>query len=400
MYYTIDNTQSSPPKQTEYKEINKWDDLPLNINLLRGIYSYGFDEPSAIQKKAILPILDGRDVIAQAQSGTGKTGAFTISALNSIDLSKQEVQVIILAPTHELVNQINKVIQGLSSFMEGFSSKTLLGGSSVQEDIDFLKKSPPHLVVGCTGRVHDLIKRRAFNTAHLKLCILDEADEMLSNGFKDAFYNIFQQIPSSTQIALFSATLPEPILTLTGKFMRDPVRIIMRTEELNLEGIHQYYVAVSNDESKYETLKNIFEELSFTQVIIYANSVNRVVYLYNAMLNEGFSVSCIHSNMTKSERNTILNEFRAGGIRVLISSNLTARGIDVQQVNTVINFDFPRSTETYLHRIGRSGRWGRKGTAINFITRQDFHYMRNTETHYGVKMDEFTCITNTLGNSV
>lgn len=391
MYSTPENIISMTEKQTEYKEISKWDDLPISMPLLRGIFSHGFDEPSSIQKKAILPIIEGRDVIAQAQSGTGKTGAFTVAALNAIDLSNKSVQVIILAPTHELVNQINKVILEISSFMDGFVSKTLLGGSSVQEDIDFLKKTPPHLVVGCTGRIHDLIKRRAFDVSNLKLCILDEADEMLSNGFKEAFYNIFQQIPSSTQIALFSATLPDPILLLTEKFMRTPVRITMKSEELNLDGIIQYYVSVSDDESKYGTLKNIFEEVSFSHVIIYANSVNRVVYLYNAMQNDGFSVACIHSNMTKTERSAILNEFRSGSIRMLISSNLTARGIDVQQVNTVINFDFPRSTETYLHRIGRSGRWGRKGTAINFITRHDYHYMHNTETHYGIKMDEFTC---------
>lgn len=389
MYSNTEETGDIIEKQTEYKEIARWDDLPISMEILRGIFNYGFDEPSSIQKKAILPIMEGRDVIAQAQSGTGKTGAFTVAALNAIDLTKKEVQAIILAPTHELVNQIQKVVEGISPFMEGFVSKTLLGGSSVQEDIDFLRRTPPHLVIGCTGRIHDLLKRRALDVSNLKLCVLDEADEMLSNGFKEAFYNIFQQIPSSTQIALFSATLPEPILLLTEKFMRNPVSITMKSEELNLDGIKQYYAAVMNDQSKYETLKNIFEELSFSQVIIYANSVNRVIDLYKAMQNDGFSVACIHSNMTKTERNAILGEFRSGAMRILISSNLTARGIDVQQVNTVINFDFPRSTETYLHRIGRSGRWGRKGTAINFVSRSDFHFMKNTERHYGVKMEEF-----------
>lgn len=393
--YSNSPKMNTTSDEIKYKEIQSWDELPINENLLRGIFSYGFETPSAIQKKAILPIIEGNDIIAQAQSGTGKTGAFTVGALQKIDLSLKEVQVIILAPTHELVHQIQSVIKGFSSFMDGFECRTLLGGTPIQDDIQLLRQSPPHVVVGCTGRMHDMIKRRALNVSNLKLCVLDEADEMLSNGFKEAFYNIFQQIPTTTQIALFSATLPESVLQLTEKFMRNPVKITMKSEELNLDGIRQYYCTVYNDQSKYEALKNIFEEITFSQVIIYVNSVSRVNDLFNAMKNDGFSVLSIHSNMSKEERNSVIQQFKSGGFRMLISSNLTARGIDIQQVDTVINFDFPKSTETYLHRIGRSGRWGRKGTAINFATRQDFHYLRNTETHYGIKMEEFNISSTT-----
>jgi translation initiation factor 4A len=256
------------------------------------------------------------------------------------------------------------------------------------EDMQDLKENSPHIVVGCTGRVFDMIKRGALDTRNVKTCVLDEADEMLSIGFKDQIYNIFQTLPSNVQIALFSATMPEPIIQITEKFMREPVKIMMAPEELNLEGITQYYVAMYNDNAKYDHLKSIFQQLTISQTIIYANNVARVIELHDAMLAEGFSVCCIHSNMPKSERKNIINLFRKGERRVLISSNITARGIDVQQVNIVINFDIPKSVETYLHRIGRSGRWGRKGIAINFVTKQDIFCMRNIERHYNINIQE------------
>lgn len=372
----------------ETKRIESWDDLSLDEGILRSIYSYGFENPSEIQKKAINPIIEGQDLIAQAQSGTGKTGAFVIGALSKIDVSQANTQIIILAPTHELVNQIHSVVLNLSTFVDGLITKTLVGGTSVIDEIQEMKVNPPHLVVGCTGRVFDMAKRGALNTRYTKLCVLDEADEMLSIGFKDQIYNIFQMLPSNVQVALFSATMPEPIVRITERFMRNPTKIMMAPEELNLEGIKQYYVAMYNDHAKYDRLKDLFQSLSASQTIIYANNVARVMDLYHAMIEDGFSVCCIHSNMTKPERKDVITKFRAGNYRMLISSNITARGIDVQQVNTVINFDIPRSPETYLHRIGRSGRWGRKGVAINFVTKQDVYCMKNIEVYYKVDIQE------------
>jgi translation initiation factor 4A len=305
-----------------------------------------------------------------------------------VNVALKETQIVMLVPTHELANQIYRVVTSLSVFMEGLVVKTLLGGTPVHEDLEDLKNNTPHIIIGCTGRVYDMLRRRAMSLDYLQLCILDEADEMLSQGFKEQIYNIFQIMPANIQIALFSATMPEPMMKLTEKFMRDPVSIVMKTEELNLDGIRQYYIAIPDDRAKYDTLKSIFEQLTISQTIIYANSVNRVMDLYNAMLEEGFSVCCIHSNMNKIDRNVVITGFRSGAYRVLISSNLTARGIDVQQVNTVINFDIPRSTETYLHRIGRSGRWGRKGTAINFVTKHDIQYMKAIEKHYSIDIAE------------
>ena len=368
--------------------IKSWTDLELKSDILRGIYAIGFENPSAIQKKAIYPILQKHDVIGQAQSGTGKTRTFSISALQTVDLTVKQVQVMIVVPTHELVLQIHSVIEKIGQFMEGLVVKTLIGGTSINEDMYCLRQETPHIVVGCTGRIYDMIRRKALNPNHIQLCILDEADEMLSRGFSEQIYDIFQCLPYSVQIALFSATMPPPILKLTEKFMRDPVKIMMKPEELNLEGINQFYLAMANDGSKYSTLKSLFEQLTITQTIIYVNSVVRVSELFEAMTEEGFSVCAIHSNMKKEERYDVIEKFRNGVYRVLISSNITARGLDIQQVSTVINFDIPKSTETYLHRIGRSGRWGRKGTAINFVTKHDVMYMRNIEKHYGVDIKE------------
>jgi len=369
-------------------EVKTWDDLGLPDGILRSVYNYGFESPSEIQKKAIPPMLAKSDVIAQAQSGTGKTGAFVLGALSQIDLSQSTTQVVILAPTHELVSQIHTVIQKLSAFLTGLVARIVVGGTSISDDIRSFKTEVPHIVVGCTGRMFDMMKRGAIGTRHIKLCILDEADEMLSFGFKEQMYNIFQLLPLNVQVALFSATMPEPIMKITEKFMRDPVRIMMAPEELNLEGIQQYYVAMYNDSAKCDRLKQLFQSLTASQTIIYANNVTRVVDLYQAMQEDGFSVCCLHSNMSKQERKDVIGQFRSGTYRVLISSNITARGIDVQQVNTVINFDIPKSPETYLHRIGRSGRWGRKGVAINFVTKHDVVFMKDIEKYYRINIEE------------
>jgi translation initiation factor 4A len=369
-------------------ELKTWDDLNIDSVIMRSIYAYGFENPSEIQKKAIPPIKANMDLIAQAQSGTGKTGAFVIGVLSQINHTKQATQAIVLAPTHELVSQIHSVFCNLSHYMEGIVVRKMVGGTPISDDIQELREQTPHIIVGCTGRVFDMIKRRAISVADVRTCVLDEADEMLSIGFKDQIYNIFKQLPADVQIALFSATMPPAILQLTEKFMRDPVRITMLPQELNLEGIKQYFVALHTDYDKIERLKELFSMLTVSQTIIYANDVRRVKDLHQAMLDDGFSVCCIHRDMTKQERNETITKFRDGRFRTLISSNITARGIDVQQVNTVINFDIPRSVDTYLHRIGRSGRWGRKGVAINFMTKSDVWHMKNIERHYNINIEE------------
>ena len=387
-YNSTESLQNVDVDVEEVQEIKTWDDLNIDSNILRAIYAYGFENPSYIQKRAIKPIQNGSDLIAQAQSGTGKTGAFVIGALSRLDVAQKTTQIIVLVPTHELVSQIYGVFCSMSSFIEGVVIRKMVGGTIVSDEIQELRNQVPHIVIGCTGRVFDMIKRRALSTREIKLCILDEADEMLSVGFKDQIYNIFQQLPSNVQIALFSATMPPAILQLTGKFMRDPVKITKKPEELNLDGIKQYFIAMHNDHDKIDCLKDLFSRLTASQTIIYANDVRRVKDLYDVMVKEDFPVCCIHRDMSKQERTTTITQFRNGEYRMLISSNITARGIDVQQVNTVINFDIPRSVDTYLHRIGRSGRWGRKGIAVNFVTKMDIQQMKIIEQHYNTSIDE------------
>jgi translation initiation factor 4A len=369
-------------------EIKSWDEIDMNPNILRGIFSHGFEKPSPIQQKAILPIIKGRDIIAQAQSGTGKTATFTIGALSLLDLNKSSTQILILSPTRELAEQTSCVIKSIGSMMTGLRLQTLFGGSHVEDVSLFSNKNIPHIICGCPGKVYDMMRRDRIDTKNIRLVVLDEADEMLSSGFKEQVYNIFQYLNNDIQVALFSATMPSHLTSIVQKIMRNPVKICVKSEMLTLEGISQFYVAVDDDKQKYATLKHIFSFLSVSQCIIYCNSVKRVIDLYEAMKEDSFPVSCIHSNMDKSERHKSFNDFRCGSSRVLISSNVTARGIDIQQVSIVINFDLPKCIHTYLHRIGRSGRWGRKGVGINFITRRDIYKMKEIEQHYACEVRE------------
>jgi translation initiation factor 4A len=369
-------------------EINNWDELDLDTNLLRGIFSYGFEKPSPIQQKAIKPIISGKDVVAQAQSGTGKTATFTIGALSNIDLTCNYTQVLVLSPTKELTIQTAKVFESLGSMMDGLRVQRLYGGSIIEEGSSFSNKNSPHVICGCPGRVFDMMRRDKISSKKIKLVILDEADEMLSSGFKDQVYNIFQYLNNEIQVVLVSATLPESLDSIINKIMRDPIKISVKREMLTLEGIKQFYIAVDDDRQKYATLKDLFSHLSIAQCIIYCNSIKRVQDLYEAMKEDEFPVCRIHSSMDKTEREIAFNDFKFGKSRVLISSNVTARGIDIQQVNIVINFDLPKCVNNYLHRIGRSGRWGRKGVGINLITRRDVIKMKEIESHYLTQINE------------
>jgi superfamily II DNA/RNA helicase len=233
-----------------------------------------------------------------------------------------------------------------------------------------------------------MIVRKHLKVSQVKMLVLDEADEMLSKGFKDQIYNIFQNLSEDLQLVLFSATIPQDILALSQKIMRNPVKITVDKEKLNLECIQQYFVALHDDLNKYDTLKDLFSVISLNQCIIYCNNVKRVIDLHHAMLNDGYSVCSIHSSMDRSQRNQAFQSFKNGNYRVLISSDITSRGIDIQHVSTVINFDIPKCAHTYLHRIGRSGRWGRKGLGINFITKYDKEMMETIEKHYQTEIKE------------
>lgn len=363
-----------------------FDSLALKEDLLRGIYAYGYEKPSAIQQRAILPITKGRDVIAQAQSGTGKTATFSIGVLQSIDAGLRETQALVLAPTRELATQTQSVILALGDYMN-VQVHACIGGTKVGEDVKKLDYGQ-HVVVGTPGRVFDMIRRKNLRTRNIKLLVLDEADEMLSRGFKEQIYDIYRYLPPSTQIVLVSATLPPEVLDITSKFMTDPIRVLVKRDELTLEGIKQFFVAVEKEDWKFDTLCDLYDTLTITQAVIFCNTKRKVDWLTDKMREANFTVSAMHGEMPQKERDAIMQEFRSGASRVLITTDVWARGIDVQQVSLVINYDLPFNREAYLHRIGRSGRFGRKGVAINFVTEEDVKVLHDIEQYYSTQIDE------------
>lgn len=366
--------------------IPTFDGLGLREDLLRGIYSYGFEKPSAIQQRAIKAITKGRDVIAQAQSGTGKTATFSISSLQCIDTQVRETQVLVLSPTRELALQIQKVVLALGDYMS-VQCHACIGGTSLGEDIRKLDYGQ-HIVSGTPGRVFDMIRRRNLRTRSIKMLVLDEADEMLNQGFKEQIYDIYRYLPPATQVVVISATLPHEILEMTQKFMTDPIRILVKRDELTLEGIKQFFVSVEREEWKFDTLCDLYDMLVITQAVIFCNTRQKVDWLTAQMREANFTVSAMHGDMPQKERNTIMSDFRSGASRVLITTDVWARGIDVQQVSLVINYDLPNNRELYIHRIGRSGRFGRKGAAINFVTNEDVKILRDIEQYYSTQIDE------------
>jgi len=370
----------------EYSVFESFDDYEISEHLLRGIYSHGFEKPSAIQQRAIKPILDGRDTIGQAQSGTGKTATFVIGCLQRIVPTQNTCQVLILAPTRELARQIESVVVALSSYMK-IKCLCCIGGTNVRDTIDKLCDGQ-HIVVGTPGRVYDMINKQYLRTDDLLSFVLDEADEMLSCGFKDQIYQIFKTLPPNVQVCLFSATMPPDILDLTAKFMRNAVQILVKKNELTLEGIQQFYVAIEKEEWKLDTLCDLYETLTISQAIIYCNLRRKVDSLADQLTKRDFTISIMHADLNQQERDLVMREFRSGSSRVLISTDLLARGIDVQQVSLVINYDLPTNTENYLHRIGRSGRFGRKGVAINFVTTKDVRSIKEIERYYHTQIEE------------
>jgi len=366
--------------------IDNFDDMNVKEALLRGIYAYGFEKPSAIQQRAIMPCIKGHDVIAQAQSGTGKTATFSIAILQQIDLAKTECQALVLAPTRELAQQIQKVVIALGDYLEA-NCHACIGGTNVRSDMTRLSEGV-HVVVGTPGRVYDMIQRGALRTREIKIFVLDEADEMLSRGFKDQIYDVFRQLNEEIQVILLSATMPQDVLEVTSRFMRDPIRILVKKEELTLEGIRQFYIEVDREEWKLDTLCDLYETLTITQAVIFCNTRRKVDWLTEKMHGRHFTVSAMHGDMDQKERDVIMREFRSGSSRVLITTDLLARGIDVQQVSLVINYDLPTNRENYIHRIGRGGRFGRKGVAVNFVTADDHRTLKDIETFYNTQIEE------------
>jgi ATP-dependent RNA helicase len=309
-----------------------------------------------------------------------------VAALQHIKSKSRHVQVLCLSPTRELASQSRKVMMALASFME-VTSHACIGGTSSGEDIRAIEGGV-HVISGTPGRVFDMINRGVLKPKHISMLVIDEADEMLGRGFKETLFNIYRFLPAATQVVLVSATMPRDVLTMTSQFMNDPVRILMKRSKLSLQGIRQFFVAVEKEEWKFDTLCDIYDILTITQAVIFCNTKVKVDWLTAKMRENNFTVSAMHGAMPQKERDAIMSDFRGGKSRVLIATDVWGRGIDVQQVSLVINYDLPTNRENYLHRIGRSGRFGRKGVAINFATDDDVQQLRDIERHYSISIEE------------
>jgi len=371
----------------ESATIIPFDDMGLDSDLIRGIYSYGFEQPSRIQSLAIPPMKMHTDILAQSQSGTGKTGAFTIGALSVLDKTVKAPQVLVICPTRELSQQIEVVARAIGSYLN-VKVLSATGGNQIRSDIHALKTGA-QFIVGTPGRIYDLISRRELRLDQMKYVILDEADQMLEDLFLDQIKTILNSnFPEKTKLALFSATMPDHMLQIADHYLENPVRIRIPNDDVTLEGIKQYYVNIEHEEWKLPTLLDIYQNITVNQAIIYVNKRQKAEWLVKQLTNTGFTIEYIHGDMEVEERKKHMEQFRAGSTRILISTDLLARGIDVQQVSLIVNYDMPIQHENYIHRIGRSGRYGRKGMAINLICANELETIQTIQTYYSTIINE------------
>ncbi|TIA61669.1 P-loop containing nucleoside triphosphate hydrolase protein [Aureobasidium pullulans] len=363
--------------ESNYDETtDSFDAMNLKTDLLRGIYAYGFERPSAFQQHAIMPAIKGKDVVAQARSGSGTTAALSISVLQKIDPNVKACQVLILAPTRERVHQIQKVIATIGGFTN-VECYACIGGTRIEDDTKALRDGRWSVVVGTPGRVHDMIHRRALCTDNTKMIVLDEADTILSRGFAEQVHEIFGILCQSTttQVVLFSATMPQDVLEVITKFMRNPVRITIEKYETCLKGIKHFYVTVENEQKdwKVDSLSDLRKTITNRQ----------------ALTARDFAVSAIHRDMDAPQRDNSMRQFLSGS-HVLVATNMLANTIDVQQVPLVINYDLPANLEDYIRRVGHGGggRLGRKGVAINFVAADELRTMHEIEQFYGTQIEK------------
>lgn len=364
-----------------------FDDMKLSEALARGIYTYGFEEPSKIQQLAIVPMSTHTDILAQAQSGTGKTGAFTIGSLSVVNPSIKAPQVLVICPTRELSQQTERVARSIGTYMN-LRVLSATGGNPIRNDIHALKTGA-QFIVGTPGRIYDLIQRGEMNLEQMKYIILDEADQMLEDLFAQQIHSILvSNFPSTVRLALFSATMPAQVLSIAEKYLNDPVRILLPQDEVTLDGIKQYYVPLDREDTKLVMLIDLYQYITINQSLIYVNKRQKAEWLAKQLSAQGFTLEYIHGDMDVAERKKRMEDFRSGSVRLLISTDLLARGIDVQQVSLVVNFELPLQRENYVHRIGRSGRYGKKGVAINLVCGDEMKMMRDIEEHYSTRIVE------------
>jgi len=379
---TFQDNKSNPEK------IKSFEDISLKENLLRGIYSYGWENPSSIQQQGIPAILTGNDVIMQAQSGMGKTGTFTVSLLQQIDENAPEVQGVIIVPTRELADQVYKVIQAIGDYMK-INFIKCVGKTHVRDKLPFSHRAT--ILIGTPGKIcavlsKQLIKSQPFN---LRILVIDEFDKTLEDDFIPTIKEIFTYINKETQVVLSSATVNDSVLDIADHFMRNPIVISIKEEEITLEGIKQFYIDCRKEEWKFETIMDLYQVLVIAQSIIFVNSKRKCEQLEELFRRRDFTVKHIHGGMEQEERDRIMTEFRSGSIRILLSTDLTARGIDVPGVTLVINYELPTDKAQYIHRIGRTGRYGKKGSSINLIgSSYEMGALKSIEDYYSTAIQE------------
>ncbi|CAG9582389.1 putative ATP-dependent DEAD-box RNA helicase [Leishmania major strain Friedlin] len=363
--------QKSTRKKTEDVESRRnvnFEEYALRRELQMGIFEKGFEKPSPVQEEAIPVALQGKDVLARAKNGTGKTASFVIPVLEKVDTRELYVQALLMVPTRELALQTAQVTKELGKHIPGLEVMVTTGGTTLRDDILRLT-SKVHILVATPGRVLDLASKKAVDLSHCHILVLDEADKLLSQEFMEIIDDLYTYLPSQLQSMLFSATFPVTVKTFAERHLHNPYEINLM-DELTLKGVTQYYAFVE-ERQKIHCLNTLFNKLQINQSIIFCNSVNRVELLAKKITQLGYSCYYIHARMQQQHRNRVFHDFREGHCRNLVCSDLITRGIDIQAVNVVINFDFPKYAETYLHRIGRSGRFGHLGVAINFVTYDD-----------------------------
>lgn len=344
-----------------------FDDMNLKSSLLEGIYLYGFKKPSPIQIKGIQSLNTGKDCILQSQSGTGKTATYLLGVMNRLE-ENNKLQGFILTPTRELSEQVFNVAESISK-KTNIKICKCIGGTNMYKNKQELKNS--NLIIGTIGRVYHLIEENRINFHSLKFIVIDEADDILSDGISKKLRDIFDKLTDTTQMCLISATLSSNVFNLSKKMMHDPIKILLKKSEIAVDLISQFYLDVELEEYKFDVLLDLYNLISTSQAIIFCNTIRKVNWLTEKLKENNFSITSIHGKMTQDERNEIVKDFRDGKTRLLLTTDLLARGIDIPQVNLVINYDLPQNKETYIHRIGRCGRFGKKGISISMVKMED-----------------------------
>ena len=348
-------------------EHNNFDNFDINKDILKGIYLYGFNKPSKIQIKGIQAISTKKDCIIQSQSGTGKTATYLIGILNNIQ-PNNTCQAIIVAPTRELALQVFEVAFEITKYSK-VKVSLLIGGTNVSDNISDIQKT--NIVIGTLGRLNHLILYKKLNIKNLKILAVDEADNILTDGVPSDLQKIYDIIPDDCQNILISATLSSNVFTLSDKLMDDPIKILLKKTEIAVDLISQFYIDVEEEEYKLDVLLDLYNIISSTQAIIFCNTIRKVTWLTEQLTEKNFSITTIHGKMSQIERNLVVEDFRNSKTRLLLTTDLLARGIDIPQVNLVVNYDLPINKETYIHRIGRCGRFGKKGLSITMVKMED-----------------------------